>query len=300
MTDYLVGTGGWAYFNVPGKPALKAYSEIFSFVEVNYTFYQYPPAEMVERWRRIVPKGFVFSVRCHRDLTHKFGLKPVDEAYESFYRSKAYAGILQTPYLVLETPASYVVTAEVRDFFSSLNLKGVRLVWEYRAEMNPTVANLMRDYGVVQSVDLSRQTPAIHSDVAYSRLFGRGQQNIWQFTNRELSGIQEAAEETGSKKVFMSFHGLRMNTDAIRFQQHLKTGSYPSATAAEGVESAEDVLEEDTSFPASKAGIIAEEGWKVIDLKGGETAHISDFLSRIPDKTYSNLGEVVSALEAVM
>ncbi|MGA2387142.1 MAG: hypothetical protein ABSG33_11510 [Candidatus Bathyarchaeia archaeon] len=37
MVDYLVGTGGWAYFNIPNKPALKAYSEIFSFMEVNST-----------------------------------------------------------------------------------------------------------------------------------------------------------------------------------------------------------------------------------------------------------------------
>jgi uncharacterized protein YecE (DUF72 family) len=38
MTDYLVGTGGWAYFKVPGKQALKAYSEVFNFVEVNNTW----------------------------------------------------------------------------------------------------------------------------------------------------------------------------------------------------------------------------------------------------------------------
>jgi uncharacterized protein YecE (DUF72 family) len=42
LTDYLIGTGGWVYFQVPGKPSLKAYSEVFNFVEVNYTFYEYP------------------------------------------------------------------------------------------------------------------------------------------------------------------------------------------------------------------------------------------------------------------
>ena len=42
VTEYLVGTGGWAYFTVPNKQSLKAYSEIFNFVEVNYTFYEYP------------------------------------------------------------------------------------------------------------------------------------------------------------------------------------------------------------------------------------------------------------------
>jgi uncharacterized protein YecE (DUF72 family) len=300
LTDYLVGTGGWAYFNVPGKPALKTYSEIFRFVEVNYTFYEYPPVEVVERWRRTVPPDFTFSVRCHQDLTHRIGLKPVDEAYEVFYKMKTYADILRTPYLVLETPASYSVSHETRDFFLSLNMKGIRLVWEYRAPMSVDVVDVMRDYGVIQSVDLSREKPVYETDVAYSRLFGKGQQNIWQFTNSELAEIQRQAEETGSNKVFMSFHGLRMNTDAIRFQQHLQTGTYPPATSETGADSAKAVLAEDAQFPSSRSQLIEKEGWKVIDVAPNATAHLSDFLSSIPNKNYGSLNEVVKELKAVL
>ena len=59
MTDYLVGTGGWAYFNASQehKSVLNAYSKVFNFVEVNYTFYEYPDIRRVERWRRTVPPG---------------------------------------------------------------------------------------------------------------------------------------------------------------------------------------------------------------------------------------------------
>lgn len=46
VTQFLVGTGGWAYFNVLNK--LESYSQIFNFTEVNYTFYEYPEARMVE------------------------------------------------------------------------------------------------------------------------------------------------------------------------------------------------------------------------------------------------------------
>jgi len=65
LTDYLVGAGGWAYFEVPNKPFLKAYSEVFNFVEVNHTFYEYPDVRRVERWRRTVPANFAYAVRCH-------------------------------------------------------------------------------------------------------------------------------------------------------------------------------------------------------------------------------------------
>ena len=126
--EFLVGAGGWAYFQVPNKPPLKAYSEVFNFVEVNSTFYEYPNRRTVEGWRRLVPADFTFSVRCHQDLTHRIGLKPVEEAYEVFYKMKAYCDALEAPFLVLETPASQILDAkgiaEARDFFSSISTDG--------------------------------------------------------------------------------------------------------------------------------------------------------------------------------
>jgi len=174
LTDYLVGTGGWSYFNVPNKPSLKAYSEIFSFVEVNYTFYEYPSVQTVERWRRTVPKDFTFSVRCNQDLTHRIGLKPVDEAYEVFYKTKNYANLLQTPYVVLETPTGYTITNDTRDFLSTINTKGIQLIWEYRAQITQQVTNLMQDFNIIQCVDLSKQKPSFSLNETYSRLFGKG------------------------------------------------------------------------------------------------------------------------------
>jgi uncharacterized protein YecE (DUF72 family) len=298
--DYLVGTGGWAYFNVPKKPSLKVYSEIFNFVEVNYTFYQYPSVQTVERWRRTVPKGFTFSVRCHRDLTHKTGLKPTDEAYEIFYEAKKYAGILQTPYVVLETPASFEADDDARSFFSTLNLKGLRLVWEYRAPITQSVTDLMKDFGIIHCVDLSKEKPSYSLDVTYSRLFGKGKHNIYQFTNDELLEVQQQAEETNSKKVLMSYHGLRMNTDALRFQQHLTTGKFPPATSATGLDSARSVLAEDAVFPFSKSELIEAQGWKVIDVKENETAHLSEYLNAIPEKTYRSVEEVLKELKGTL
>jgi len=300
LTNYLVGTGGWSYFNVPNEPKLKAYSEIFNFVEVNYTFYEYPSVQTVERWRRTVPKDFIFSVRCHQDLTHKIGLRPTDEAYEVFYKAKTYADILQTPYMVLETPTGYAINNETRGFLSTLNLKAVKVVWEYRAPITQAVTNLMQDFKVIQCVDLSKQKPTFNLDVTYSRLFGKGRYNIYQFTNDELSEIQHQAEETNSKQVILAYHGLRMHSDALRFQQHLKTGNFLSATSAIGADSVKAVLAEDATFPSSRSELIKKQGWKVVDVKENLTAHLSEFLNRIPDKNYSSVKEVEQEVEKVI
>jgi len=299
LTDYLVGTGGWSYFNVPNKSQLLAYSEVFNFVEVNYTFYEYPSVQTVQKWRRIVPKDFTFSVRCHQDLTHKIGIKPVGDAYEVFYKMKTYAEILKTPYLVLGTPTGYTADNMTRDFLSTLNLKDIQLVWEYRAPLTQYVTDLMQDFNILHCVDLSKRKPSFNLDVTYSRLFGKGQHNIYQFTNDELLEIEQQAENTNSKTIILAYHGVRMNIDSLRFQQHLKTGKFLPATSATGIDSVKSVLAEDATFPSSKSELVKKQGWKVIDVKQNMTAHLSEYLSNIPDKIYSNIDEVAKELETI-
>jgi uncharacterized protein YecE (DUF72 family) len=304
LTDYLIGTGGWAYFNVPDKPSLKAYSEVFNFVEVNYTFYEYPDLHMVEQWRRTVPFDFTFSVRCHQDLTHRIGLKPVDEAYEVLGKMRIFCDILESPFLVLETPASYVINHEeakqVRDLFSSFNFRGVNLVWEMRAPITKDALDLMRDFNMIECVDLSINAPSVELDIVYSRLFGRGKHNIWQFTDDELLTIDHEVESIQPRIAALSYHGVKMNMDAARYMQYKKTGSFVPITDFIGVDSARAILFEDTPFPISKSELIENQGWKVFDLTLDKRVHLAELLGDIPDKTYNSVDEVADALEEVM
>ncbi len=304
LTDYLIGTGGWVYFKVPGKPPLKAYSEIFNFVEVNYTFYEYPDSRMVERWRRTVPSDFTFAVRCHRDLTHTIGVKPVNEAYNVLSRMLDYCNILGSPFLVLETPVSYVINYEERknaeDLFSSFAFQGVNLVWEMRATVTKDALNLMQDFNIIECVDFSIAEPSVKSDIVYSRLFGKGKHNIWQFTDDELLTIDHKVESTNPRIVAMSYHGVKMNMDAARYMQYKKTGIFVPITDFTGVDSARAVLFEDTHFPLSKTELIEKQGWKVIDLTLDKRVHLSDLLVSIPDKRYDSINDIAEALEEVM
>ena len=304
MPDFLVGTGGWAYFKVTNKPSLKTYSEIFDFVEVNYTFYEYPEVRQVEGWRKTVPKNFTFSVRCHQDLTHKIGLKPTNEAYQVLGQMVTYCKILDSPFLVLETPSNYVLNEqcikEAKNFLDSATLGGVRLVWEIRAPMNQQAIDLMNDFNIINCEDISKTKPQEWSDVGYTRLFGKGKHNIYQFTDEELQEIDKNAAESKAKVVVMSYHGLRMNTDALRFKQFKLTGNFPQVTSSTGLESARAVLSEDAVFPSTKQTLITDQGWKVVDLTAEKRVHLSDLLSKIPEKKYGSLNEVTTALEATL
>jgi len=304
LTEYLIGTGGWAYFNVPNKSTLKAYSEIFNFVEVNYTFYEYPSTGMVERWRRTVPNDFTFAVRCHQDLTHRIGLEPIDQAYEVFNRMIFVCRILDAPFLHLLTPASYIFDdvriKQAEDFFSTINTKGVRLAWEVRSPITSKLVNLMQDFKIIHSVDLSREEPAYKSDVIYTRLFGKGKRNIYQFTDEELIEVDQRILRSEAKVATMTYHGIRMNTDALRFKNHKETGRFLPVTAYTGIDSAKAVLEEDAKFPSTKTELIRHQGWKVIDLTVGKRVHLSELLSKLPEKTYNGIQEIVKDLEAFL
>ncbi len=303
-TEYLVGTGGWAYFKVPGKPPLKAYSQVLNFTEVNYTFYEYPQVRRVERWRKNVPSDFVFSVRCHQDLTHRIGLKPTDEAHYVLNQMLRYCEILDAPFLVLETPARYTMKLEevknARDLFSSSNLRGVRLIWEIRAPLTRAVVDLMRDFDIVHCVDLSRAEPRLESDVVYSRLFGRGKLNIYQFTDEEMMEVDDKANSCNCKIAALSYHGLRMNTDAVRFMHYKQTGKFVPVTSFTGIDSVKAVLSEDAKFPSSKDELIAHQGWKVVDVTLDKRVHLSELLFKIPEKAFSSIDEVAAALERVL
>lgn len=248
-----------------------------------------------------VPKSFVFAVRCHQDLTHHLRLEPSDEAFNVLDRMLCICKILDAPFLVLETPRSYALTPEridsARNLLSSFGKKSIRLVWEIRSTMTSQVMDLMQDLNIIHAVDLSKEEPAFPSDVMYSRLFGKGISNAYQFDDEELVEIDNKIAQTQPKIVALSYHGVRMNTDAARFTQFKKTGKFIQATPCAGKESIKAVLSEDTQFPISKEKLIKYQGWKVVDLEEDKRVHLSRLLFNIPEKMYFGLDELMHEVE---
>jgi len=224
LVDF-IGAGGWGYFRVPGEDSLAAYSRAFRFVEVNSTFYRHPGLRQVVDWRRRVPEDFTFSVKAHSAVTHRECLVPTAAALESFARSVAVAHALRAPVLILETPASLRFTAnKVRDLtalLTSADRRALTFGLEARAhatgELPPPLERAMLDLGIVDVTDLSRQPPRIPAEVAYTRLFGKGEHNRWIFSDTELEEIAAARKRTGADRAFYTFHGVRMYKDAARF-----------------------------------------------------------------------------------
>ena len=294
-----IGAGGWAYFKVSGFDSLAAYSKAYDFVEVNSTFYTTPPIEMVRSWRQRVPDDFMFSVRCHKDLTHKYMLFPGKESYEIINRSLRICSELKATILHIQTPPAFNPDKNlenIHDFFSSVDPGNVRLAWEIRGKVSDRMVNFLHDMGIIHCTDISREMPVVDSDILYTRLFGHAEHNLYQFDDVELFKIETIAKEKRREDVYLTFHGEKMYSDAARLKVYEKSGTFPKVTKATGLASLKIVLEEDAKFPITKSELIEKQGWKVFDLTGNEHVHTNVLLARLPDRKYSSVNDVIGAL----
>jgi uncharacterized protein YecE (DUF72 family) len=308
LQEYLIGTGGWEYFHIPGIKSLVAYSRLFNFVEVNSTFYRIPPMKQVERWRKQVPQDFQFSVRASRTITHKHLLKPTTEALDTFNTMKKICETLKTNLLHLQTPPSLVLNQKtidnIRDFVSSASIGRLRPALETRsgnsARLPQELQKIMQDNGMVHCVDLSKgDTPAYHSDILYTRMFGKGEHNIYQPTDSELAEIDNAVSSSGSERVVMSFHFVKMYKDAARMKTYKETGKFPMVTRSAGVASLEEVLGEDAVFPATRQELVANQGWKLFDQTPEQRLRLNEILEVLPEKTYGSVSEVINSITSI-
>ena len=74
-----IGTSGWSYDHwdgvlyrpgLPSRDRLARYIEVFDTVELNASFYRWPPPASFASWRRRLPSGFELTVKAPRGLTH--------------------------------------------------------------------------------------------------------------------------------------------------------------------------------------------------------------------------------------
>jgi len=307
LTRYLIGAGGWAYFQVLGEHPLVSYSKAFNFVEVNSTFYEIPNLRLAESWRRMVPPNFEFAVRCNKALTHKYKFQQIPEAFEVLEKMTTICSTLKAEVLHLQTPPTFQPTKSnadlIRDFFSTTDLKGIRIALETRGAkrpLNPNLIKVMQDHNMIHCVDLSKdEEPAYKSDILYSRLFGKGAHNIYQPTDEELRKIDKKTSKGDHKTVAVSFHYVRMYKDAARFKLYKQAGKFPKVTKSTGLGSLMEILGEDAKFPSSKGELISHQGWKLIDLTKDKRVHASHILQKLSEKTYNSVTDVVQTLESV-
>jgi uncharacterized protein YecE (DUF72 family) len=153
-----VGTSGWHYRDwrgafypeeLPTRSWLAYYAARFGSVELNNTFYRLPEAADFRNWKSQTPKGFLFTVKASRFLTHYRRLRDPEEPVE---RLLAAAGALgeQLGAVLLQLPPNLPVDGPaLREVFEAFGRRA-RLACEFRHSSwycDP-VYDLMEAHGV--------------------------------------------------------------------------------------------------------------------------------------------------------
>lgn len=298
MVEALVGAGGWGYFS----GGLEAYARGFRFVEVNASFYRPVPEAFARRWRARVPPDFVFGLKANRAVSHSDRLHASAGARRAFAHDLRTARILRAPFVILETPPGLPIgsdeVAGLRNLVAMAD-PGTRIGLEARAHprgsLPAALQRTLEDLRILDVVDLSQTRPRTADDVVYTRLFGPGHHNVYQFDDEELRQIDGSARD--SVRTAFAFHGVRMYQDAARFLTFKRTGTFPAATDSRGLASLEEVLRPDTRFPTSKDDLVRAQGWKLFDVDDRTRGRAGALLEKLPSRVYRDLADVLSELK---
>ncbi len=96
---YYIGCSGWSYLawqgsfyshNPENSKWLSYYSQVFDFVEIDFSFYSTPNAFMVKNWSKKTPAHFRFAAKFPKVITHDKRLKNVEKELELFFSSMIY------------------------------------------------------------------------------------------------------------------------------------------------------------------------------------------------------------------
>jgi len=121
-----VGTAGWSLPRSeqarfpPGESHLARYAQVFPAVEINSTFHRPHRASTFGRWSASVPRGFRFSVKIPRTITHDQRLAGSTALMDRFLEDLAPLGTRVGCLLVQLPPSLAFDSAIARDFFTML------------------------------------------------------------------------------------------------------------------------------------------------------------------------------------
>jgi len=202
-----VGTSGYSYtewtdagFYPSGTKSgkmLPLYARHFPATELNYTWYQMPRAEAIERQRKVAPPEFLFAAKLTRTLTHE--IDPHNWPGQALLYRNGVSPLLQAGQLLavlIQLPPSFTRTSANRKHLAVLldRLYGMPLAVEFRHRSwaaDPVFAELQRRKVTLVSVDepdLPDLFPALdvvtNPDLFYVRFHGRNTRS-WRSGNMQ-------------------------------------------------------------------------------------------------------------------
>jgi uncharacterized protein YecE (DUF72 family) len=194
-----IGTSGWNYrhwkgtfypADLPAKDEFAFYTAQFTTVEVNNSFYRLPPADTFAQWKSVSPKGFIFSVKAPRFITHMKKLKTDHTGLEEFLLNVKELKRKAGPVLFQLPPKWKVNLPRLQDFLNQLP-PNRRYTFEFRDATWYTedTYKLLEEHNCAFCIYhlAHHQSPVeVTADFVYVRLHGPGNKYQGSYSIGEL------------------------------------------------------------------------------------------------------------------
>jgi uncharacterized protein YecE (DUF72 family) len=221
MSNIRIGTSGYSYSWNQGHPSpFKWYlSQGFNSIEINASFYRFPPASWLKSWV-VCPSDFTFSIKVHRSITHYARMK--GRSYELWQRFKRSLSPLERKidFWLFQMPPHYKYNEEnldaIENFLERTKLKNKAVV-EFRDSSWWKEIKQIESVGVVfcsvDAPDLPHDL-IVTNGALYLRLHGSLKWYSSVYSEKELDNkLQQIKKVNADKKAMFlnNDHGMLRN-----------------------------------------------------------------------------------------
>jgi len=227
-----IGTSGWVYShwvgkfypeNLPSKDRLKYFAKHFDTAEVNYSFYHLPRPKTFLRWYQETPKGFLFSVKASRFITHIKRLNDVKDAWEQFFENAENLKEKLGP-ILFQFPPSFKADKEnvrrLKDFLKLLSNYSLptthyklKCAFEFRHKtwLDEKIYKLLEKYNAAWVIADSSRYPKAEvetCDFIYIRMHGPAELFASKYSDEVLENLAKKIKKWQKEKrdVFVYFN----------------------------------------------------------------------------------------------
>lgn len=253
--DLRIGTSGYSYKDWAGPVYPEGcrqadyfdhYRRIFTFTELNFSYYAFPDADNLAALQRKAGDDFRFALKAHRSMTHEESedLPGLCARFVEALSPLREAGSLVS--VLLQFPYSFHYTRENRLKLDRLcaGLEAVPLHVEFRntdwTGDQVTEGLRSRGVGLVASdyPDLNGlpgfSTPPT-SPVAYARFHGRNRENWWKGTNVSRYDYRYSSSELAERVPALKEMASNAKVLLVAFNNHYKGQAVDNALELKGL-----------------------------------------------------------------
>ena len=198
-----VGTAGWSLASAfqpafPGEGTqLARYARVLPCVEINSSFYRSHRRDLYQRWASQTPRGFRFSVKLPREITHERRLRAARTPLAGFLEEVRGLGNRLGPLLVQLPPSLPCDARPARRFFALLRGSHAGAVVcepRHASWFGPAADRLFQEFGVGRvaadpAIVGAAAQPAGDLGTIYFRMHGSPRMYWSRYTPEQVSLI---------------------------------------------------------------------------------------------------------------